>query len=108
MLDDKKINEAANELCDYGSILSSGFRIDGFKKGVHWAISKFLKELWHPTEEIPEIGKVIIMENYYPDGRIMFLSNERKATSHNPIYPETHKWFYMEDLIPKTQKGNKL
>lgn len=101
MINDEQINEAANEFCDYGSILSSGYRIDGFKKGAHWAIQEFLKGLWHSTKEVPEIGRVIIMENYYSDGRIEFPSRMRKATSHNPIDSNTQKWLYIDDLFPK-------
>lgn len=33
MIDDKKIEETANRLCDQGSIYDSECRIDGFKKG---------------------------------------------------------------------------
>ena len=47
MIDDKKIEEAANELCDYGSIYDSKCRIDGFKKGANWAIQEILKNLQH-------------------------------------------------------------
>lgn len=35
MIDNKKIETAANKLCDYGSIYDSENRIDGFKKGVN-------------------------------------------------------------------------
>ena len=54
MIDNNKIKEAANELCDYGSIYDSKCRIDGFKKGANWAIQEFLKDLWHPASEEPE------------------------------------------------------
>ena len=77
-----------------------------FKAGVKWTINEFLKDLWHPANEVPEIGRVIIMENYYPDGRIMFISHMRKSTFHNPIdIGNTKKWFYIDDLFPK-EGGN--
>ena len=66
---------------------------------------EFMKDLWHPANEIPEIGRVIIMENYYPDGRIEFPSNWRKSTSHNPIEGNTKKWLYVDDLLPKKGGG---
>ena len=70
--------------------------------GAKWAINEFIKDLWHPANEVPEIGRVIIMENYYPDGRIMFISHMRKSTFHNPIdIGNTKKWFYIDDLFPK-------
>lgn len=40
-----KIEQAANEICDYGSIYDSECRIEGFKKGVNWATNEFLKDL---------------------------------------------------------------
>lgn len=40
IIDKKKIEKAANELCDYGSLYNSGYRIDGFKKGANWAIQE--------------------------------------------------------------------
>ena len=70
--------------------------------GSKLAINEFIKILFHPANEIPEIGRVIIMENYYPDGRIMFISRMRKSTFHNPIdIGNTKKWFYIEDLFSK-------
>lgn len=45
MIDDNKIAKAANKLCDYGSIYDSENRIDGFKKGVNWAINEIFKDL---------------------------------------------------------------
>lgn len=73
--------------------------------GAKWAINEFLKNLWHPASKVPEIGRVIIMENHYPDGRIEFPSRMRKSTSHNPIDGETQKWFYIGDLFPKEGGG---
>ena len=110
MIDDKKIESAANkhietEYARYNSgdveeemICLRGK--DSFKAGAKWAINKLLKELWHHANEVPEIGRVIIMENYYPDGRIEFPSNWRKSTSHNPIKCNTKKWLYVDDLLP--------
>lgn len=103
MIDDKKIEEAAVKytnylkgICDFTVINDSE---EGFKSGAKWAINEFFKDLWHPANEVPEIGRVIIMENYYPDGRIEFPSNWRKSTSHNPIEGNTQKWLYVDDLL---------
>ena len=115
MIDDKKIESAANkhietEYARYNSgdveeemICLRGK--DSFKAGAKWAINKLLKELWHHANEVPEIGRVIIMENYYPDGRIEFPSNWRKSTSHNPIEGNTKKWLYVDDFLPKKGGG---
>ena len=103
MIDDKKIEDVANEYsqdnCGYSYNIN---KFLAFKAGAKWAINEFLKDLWHPANEVPEIGRVIIMENYYPDGRIMFISHMRKSTFHNPIdIGNTKKWFYIDDLFPK-------
>ena len=103
MIDDKKIEEAAKQSSEE-SYISGYFQAcykDAFMEGVKWAINEFLKNLWHPANEIPEIGRVIIIENHYPDGRIEFPSRMRKSTSHNPIDGETQKWFYIDDLFQK-------
>lgn len=112
---DDKIEEAASAYGtnnDY-SVIGPDGRMSlkpeletAFETGAHYAINEFLKDLWHPASEVPEIGRVIIMENYYPDGRIMFISRMRKSTFHNPIdIGNTKKWFYIEDLLSK--KGDK-
>lgn len=123
MIDDKKIEEAAvgaADLYEQDLPMMSYYEdteVDGqhhfcqefgaelFKGGVKWAINEFLKNLWHPASKVPEIGRVIIMENHYPDGRIEFPSRMRKSTSHNPIDGETQKWFYIGDLFPKEGGG---
>ena len=101
-MDDKKIDDAAYRFAtsqQHGELLAL---IDGYKEGYKDAIREFLKNLFHPANEVPEVGRVIIMENHYPDGRIMFISRVRKSTFHNPIdIGNTKKWFYIEDLFSK-------
>ena len=107
MIDDKKIEEATKQHSEE-SYISSYFQAcykDAFMEGAKWVQEEFLKNLYHLASEVPEIGRVIIMENYYPDGRIEFPSNWRKSTSHNPIEGNTKKWLYVDDLLPK--KGGK-
>lgn len=122
MIDDKKIESAKEEIYE-DKFLGCGEMVEAFKDedekemfdkedikeaiglGAKWAINEFLKNLWHPASKVPEIGRVIIMENHYPDGRIEFPSRMRKSTSHNPIDGETQKWFYIDDLFPKEGGG---
>ena len=111
MIDNKKIEETALGYCAKCSdIINRNVDLDedecvdlynGFIDGAKWAINELFKNLWHPANEVPEIGRVIIMENYYPDGRIEFPSNWRKSTSYNPIEGNTKKWLYIDDLFPK-------
>lgn len=104
MIDNKKIEDAAKQHSEE-SYISGYFQAcykDAFMDGAKWAINEFIKDLWHHANEVPEIGRVIIMENYYPDGRIMFISHIRKSTFHNPIdIGNTKKWLYIDDLFSK-------
>ena len=116
MIDEKKIEAAKEEIYEDRFLLNGEeivfnndekeemFYKEDIKEaiglGAKWGINELLKDLWHPASEVPEIGRVIIMENYYPDGRIEFHSNWRKSTSHNPIdIGNTKKWFYIDDLF---------
>ena len=118
MIDEKKIEAAKEEIYEDRFLLNGEeivfnndekeemFYKEDIKEaiglGAKWAINEFIKDLWHPANEVPEIGRVIIMDNYYPDGRIMFISHMRKSTFHNPIdIGNTKKWFYIDDLFPK-------
>ena len=74
--------------------------------GAQWAINQYLEDLWHSSEEVPEVGRVVILENHYcHDGRIEIVSDVRSSHSPNGISPFTKRWFYIEDLFPK--KGGK-
>ena len=108
MIDDKKIEEAARCNADkyrnYPTLSDEDrdkVSICSFMEGTKWMQEEFLKNLYHSASEVPEIGRVIIIENHYPDGRIEFPSRMRKSTSHNPIDGETQKWFYIDDLFQK-------
>lgn len=88
MIDDKKIEEAAtvasisdtekgrvredyviNALGDH----ESGFR-EGYIEGAKWAINEFLKNLWHPVSEEPDLRhKEIVC--IYTDGDIKWDDN---------------------------------
>ena len=56
MIDDKKIEEAARYYCNnrYPASQDAPFIAEGFRHGAKWAINKFLKDLWHPANEIPK------------------------------------------------------
>lgn len=48
MIDDKKIEEAAFDLYKNSKLdFVSSESVEGFKEGAKWAISEFLKNLWH-------------------------------------------------------------
>ena len=108
MINDKKIKSAAQGYCDatYGTLNEHPLIIEAFEQGVNWAIQQFLKDLWHSPNEIPEIGRMFIMENHYCDGRIELYSRIRCETFHNPLDPTTQKWFYLDDLLLKKEVSN--
>lgn len=116
MIDDNKIEAAKEEIYEDRFLLNGEeiifdndakeemFYKEDIKEaiglGAKWGINEFIKDLWHPANEVPEIGRVIIMENYYPDCIIMFVSHMRKSTFHNPIdIGNTKKWLYIDDLL---------
>lgn len=103
MIDDKKIEEKANELCDYGSIYDSEKRIDGFITGAHWAIQEFFKDLWHPAEEEPTTYKkfVYLKSNQEIGVTSLLPSFDWGNMVHN--IGITY-WFYLDDILSK-QKG---
>ena len=105
MIDDKKIKSAAQGYCDatYCILNEHPLIAEAFKQGVNWAIQQFLKDLWHSPNEIPEIGRMFIMENHYCDGRVELHSNIRCETFHNSLDPTTQKWFYLDDLFLKKE-----
>lgn len=128
MIDDKKIEEAAN-LYRFELIASmhnpyqcfeeevdaeTNLIEDSFISGANWAINEFLKNLWHPAEEEPKKRN----EN------ILVLQDEDDEDESNPLYAailhERHdtfpwdeycednaiyKWCYFKDIAPK--KGGK-
>ena len=122
MIDDKKIEDAKEEIYEDRFLLNGDevafdndakeemFYKEDIKEaiglGAKWGINELLKDLFHPASEVPEIGRVIIIENHYPDGRIEFPSRMRKSTSHNPIDGETQKWLYIDDLLPKKRDNH--
>ena len=104
MIDEKKIEEAASKLCDYGSVYNSEYRIDGFKKGVKWAIQKFLKDLWHDSKKEPEDNRNILIEHkcgdlhYYTENYDCYYDDPWDARVR--ILNIT-RWLYIDDLFPK-------
>lgn len=109
MIDDEKIEVAANKLCDYGSIYNSEYRIDGFKKGVKWTIETLLKSLQHLAEEEPEYDKQITYIRENGLAKTIILNEEADKYNNTPsqIWHNICKnykvtcWFYIDDLFPK-------
>ena len=109
MIDDDKIVKAASELCDYGSIHDSEYRIEGFKKCAKWMQEEFLKDLWHPNTEEPDKSKSdIITLGFDNDAYLQFkesiLWNE-ESWRHSISRCQIIKWAYLSDILPKLEGG---
>lgn len=108
MIDDKKIEKA----CDK-ALKNSGFNINdvypytkGFYDCARWAINAIIKDLWHPASEEPVEDKPFLAQEI---GRW-------RVGVNSPLIPNNEwstqrkirgikRWLYVEDLLPKTQKG---
>ena len=121
MIDDKKIEEAARYYCNnrYPASQDAPFIAEGFRHGAKWAINEFLKDLWHPASEEPDVrNKTIIC--LYDDGSICqdykVYDVATEYDRHNlrmgefdwdyyALLEKIKKWCYSDDLLPK--KGGK-
>ena len=102
MIDDNKIEEAAVKsanylkgICDFTVI--NAFE-EGFKEGAKWAINEFLKDLWHPADELPnENNEVICVDK---DSQRITYNGIVNWWAFCRTHDVTH-WLYVDDLLPK-------
>lgn len=128
MIDEKKIEEAANlhrfELIAsmHGSTLGTpmqcfeevvGIETDlienSFITGAKWAIDEFLKDLWNPNTKEPDKSKSdIITLGLENDAYLQFkesiLWNE-ESWRHSISRCQIIKWAYLSDILPKQEGG---
>ena len=121
MIDDKKIEKAANlhrfELIAsrHGSTLGNPMQCfkeiidaetdlieDSFTTGAKWAINEFLKDLWYQTDEQPEgYDEWILLHynvgNYYSLAQVKEFKSWKGFVEKAPI----EKWLYIDDLFQK-------
>ena len=105
MIDDDKIVKAASELCDYGSIHDSEYRIEGFKKCAKWMQEEFLNDLWHDVfeERIP-CNKKVIVEYTYEGGmhyKSIKIPDDIQWVRGFLNEKRLRRWLYVDDLLPK-------
>lgn len=109
MIDNNKIEEAANKICDYGSIYDSEYRINGFKEGVKWTIETLSKSLQHLADEEPKHDKQITYIRENGLAKTIILNEEADKYNNTPsqIWHNICKnykvacWLYIDDLFPK-------
>lgn len=111
MIDDKKIEEAAQAICfDDKMSYDSYCKIEGFRKGVEWAINELLKDLWHPASEEPRKDVSIIVETHN-DKNMFYYAWNRWQDNFYPSWTDAvlcssvSRWLYIDDLLPK-EGGN--
>ena len=102
MIDDKKIEEAANEYsqdnCGYFYDIE---KLLAFEQGAKWAIDEFLKDLWHPVSEEPK--ESVFMLSEYEKGKFYanYFDKNRGGWSNKRLI----RWLNIDDLLPK-EGGN--
>ena len=92
MIDDKKIEEAAINKC--------GFISFEFYSGAKWMQEEFLKDLWHPVNEEPKLGKRVLVKI---NGNFS-LFNSGFVVEHIRNFDDCYgieSWLYVDDLFPK-------
>lgn len=109
MIDDKKIEETARYYCNsrYPASQDVPFIAEGFRQGAKWMQEEFLKDLWHPIEEKPQKEKTFLYQTLYDGFGLNQISNI-KDWNFIIKYQKATQWLYVEDLLPRTQKENKL
>ena len=129
MIDDKKIEEAANkhietEYARYNSgevedemICLSGK--DSFKEGAKWAINEFLNdlnELLHPASEVPrnDNGKILAFSKVNSNIKLYDMNamlNETACDTYQEMWEIRVRaytftdWIFVEDLLDLIKKG---
>ena len=129
MIDDKKIEEAANkhietEYARYNSgeveeemICISGK--DSFKEGAKWAINEFLNdlnELLHPASEVPrnDNGKILAFSKVNSNIKLYDMNamlNETACDTYQEMWEIRVRaytftdWIFVEDLLDLIKKG---
>ena len=111
MIDDKKIEEAANkhietEYARYNSGEVEEEMIclrgkDSFKEGAKWAINEFIKDLLHPAEDIPEENRPVLVVYKHGGYGIVCWEAYNFSGQENFWTLDITQWLYVDDLLPK-------
>ena len=100
MIDDKKIEGAARRYskvtdCDKEEALLIE---EGFKEGAEWAINEFLKDLWHPASEEPNIKQ--------GECCVTCLVKFKNESTELCVYFRNPEGWVCDDMSPKDFKRN--
>lgn len=120
MIDDKKIEEAANRHIDTEYARYNSGEVeeemiclrgkDSFKAGTKWTINEFLKDLWHPISEEPRKDVSIMVETHNDKNMFYYVWNRWQDNFYPSwtdaiICSRVSRWLYIDDLLPK-EGGN--
>ena len=100
MINNKKIEEAAKKHAEEVFITKywQACYMEGFMEGAKWAINKFIKDLWHPADEMRnENNEVICVDK---DSRTITYNGIANWFAFCRTHDVTH-WLYVDDLLPK-------
>ena len=106
MIDDKKIEEVANEYsqdnCGYSYNIN---KFLAFKDGAKWMQEEFLKDLWHSVSEEPREFSEVLAEVKITESIKTYISFKRNdALFKNwDAYcsgANITRWLYIDDLFP--------
>lgn len=108
MIDDKKTEEAARYYCNnrYPASQDTPFIAEGFRHGAKWAISEFLKDLWHDASEEPRKFAEVLAEAKITESIKTYISFKRndamfKNWDAYSSGANITRWLYIDDLFPK-------
>ena len=100
MINNKKIEDAAKQHSEE-SYISGYFQAcykDAFIEGTKWMQEEFLKDLWHPADEMPnENNEVICVDK---DSRTITYNGIANWWAFCRTHDVTH-WLYVDDLLLK-------
>ena len=103
MIDDKKIEDAAKQHSEE-SYISDYFQAcykDAFMEGAKWAINEFLKNLWHPAEDIPEQERPVLVVYKHGGYSIEYWKAYNISGQVNYWTLDITQWLYVDELFPK-------
>ena len=102
MIEDKKIEEVAKQHAA-GAFISEYWQAcykEGFVDCAKWMQEEFLKDLWHPVDEEPKLGKRVLVKI---NGNLS-LFNSGFVVEHLRNFDDHYgieSWLYIDDLFPK-------
>lgn len=117
MIDDKKIEAAKEEIYEDRFLLNGeeiffnndekeemfyeGDIKEAIGLGAKWAINEFLKNLFHPAEDIPEENRPVLVVYKHGGYGIVYWEAYNFSGQANSWTLDITQWLYVDDLFPK-------